>query len=410
MLDYSFWNMTSLNIFSLGESMYESYFNLKTKPFDLLPNPDFLFLSKTHKRALAYLDYGINEGLGFILLTGEVGSGKTTIIRDMVKKCNDRVVLAKVFITSVDSKQLLAMINEEFGLSSTGKEKVELLRELNDFLIGLYGSGKRAALIIDEAQNLSAGLLEEIRMLSNLETDSGKLLQIILVGQPELRDIIAAPEMLQLRQRVSINCHLHPLSRPETEEYILHRLEVAGGQEAVTFTTEAFDLIYTFSRGIPRLINIICDFLMLSAFAEGKKVLDETMIKDITGDLDFERQYWGEKSVTGSKDVVQKTERGGQNMDAEFEKLSFLLQEIHNRLEALEKKTVQPDKDDVSEIKDKVTSLENAFRFHVKKTDSSVSVLSNKLEKITRTEADETMIAENSKLNKWGFVTRIFGK
>lgn len=273
--------------------MYESFFGLNKKPFDLVPNPDFLYLSRSHKRAVTYLDYGIRERTGFILLTGEIGSGKTTIIRDLIKKCSGAFVLSKVFNTRVDSLQLLAMINDDFGLPVLGKDKITLLRELNDFLVERFGHGELPILVIDEAQNLSSELLEEIRMLSNLETDNAKLLQIILVGQPELKETLATREMTQLRQRISIGCHIHPLSREETEHYIYHRLEAAGNREAVNFPQETFNIIYDYSRGIPRLINIICDFLMLSAFANQTKDIDVEMVREIIGDLDFEHHFWG---------------------------------------------------------------------------------------------------------------------
>lgn len=272
--------------------MYESFFKLEMKPFELLPNPTFLYMSKSHKRALTYLDYGMRERAGFILLTGEVGSGKTTIIRDLVRRKYDRVIFSKVFNTNVSFEQLIAMINDDFGLPVQGKDKVALLRDLNDFLIEEFSKGNKPTLVIDEAQNLSSDLLEEIRMLSNLETDNAKLLQIILVGQPELRKKLAGANMLQLRQRMGINCHIQPLSRQEVEEYIFYRLEVAGNRDAVSLTPEALDVIYKFSRGIPRLVNIICDFLMLAGFAEETTSLGADMVLDVIGDLDFENQFW----------------------------------------------------------------------------------------------------------------------
>lgn len=278
--------------------MYHAFFQLHKKPFELVPDPEFIYLSRSHKKALTYLDYGIRERAGFILLTGEVGSGKTTIIRDLLKKGYERVVTAKVFNTRVDSEQLLAMINDDFGLKVAGKDKVTLLRELNDFLLEQYALGNQPMLIIDEAQNLEAELLEEIRMLSNLESSQGKLLQIVLVGQPELRDTLAAPGLLQLRQRISINCHLKALTLEETAEYILHRLTVAGNRGALIFTPETLQLIYQFSRGIPRLVNIICDFLMLSAFAEESRVATPELAREVLGDLDFERHFWGNGECT----------------------------------------------------------------------------------------------------------------
>ncbi len=274
--------------------MYENFFNLRKKPFELVPNPEFLFMSKSHKKAIVYLDYGIKEHAGFILITGEVGSGKTTIVRNLLKNLDGRVTLSKIFNTKVTSEQLIAMVNEDFGLDAAGKDKITLLRELTDFLIEQHAMNRWPTLIIDEAQNLSADLLEEVRMLSNLETDKSKLLQIILVGQPELRKMLARPELRQLRQRISICCHIMPLTRQEAEEYIFHRLEIAGNRDAVSFDEESVDIIYGFSRGIPRLINIICDFLMLSAFAEETRVMTRDLVQEVIGEIEVENAFWND--------------------------------------------------------------------------------------------------------------------
>ncbi|MDY0260857.1 MAG: XrtA-associated ATPase [Desulfovibrio sp.] len=275
--------------------MYKEFFGLREKPFDLLPNPDFLYPSKAHKRALTYLSHGIRERAGFILLTGEVGSGKTTLIRNMIRSELRDSVLAKVFNTRVDSLQLLMQINSDFGLETDGRDKAALLRELNDFLIEQYAQSRQAVLIIDEAQNLSSEILEEIRMLSNLETDRDKLLQIILVGQPQLREILARPELLQLRQRIQINCNLQPLSPAEVREYIEFRMEKAGNRSALTFDDAAVEAIATYSRGIPRLINILCDYIMIDAFSAEARHIDGKTVHELAGDLSFEAQYWDAK-------------------------------------------------------------------------------------------------------------------
>jgi putative secretion ATPase (PEP-CTERM system associated) len=272
--------------------VYTSFFGLREKPFDLLPNPDFLYLSRAHKRALTYLTHGIRERAGFILLTGEVGSGKTTLIRNMIRSQLRDSVLAKVFNTRVDSLQLLMQINGDFGLETDGKDKSTLLRELNDFLIEQYAHRRQAVLIIDEAQNLSAEILEEVRMLSNLETDRDKLLQIILVGQPELRDILSGPGLMQLRQRIQINCHLQPLSSAEVREYITFRLEKAGNRDALNFSDDAVEAIATYSRGIPRLINILCDYVMIDAYSAQARAIDGKTVHELAADLSFESQYW----------------------------------------------------------------------------------------------------------------------
>jgi general secretion pathway protein A len=368
--------------------MYESYFNLTSKPFELVPNPDFLFLSKAHRRARIYLDYGINERAGFILLTGEVGSGKTTLIRDLIKKQRPGVVLSKVFNTNVSFDQLLAMVNDDFHLEVAGKDRITLMRDLNDFLIQQYALGNRPTLIIDEAQNLTAGLLEDIRMLSNLETDDAKLLQIILVGQPELRTTLSQPELLQLRQRISINCHISPLTREEVEEYVLHRLEVAGNRQAVTFLPESLDIIYRFSRGIPRLVNIICDFLMLSAFAEEVQVLDEVITRDVIGDLDFENQFW--ESGLPVVSAIPKICNDPPLETGEQQRILEMLQGISARLDNLEKENSLFHETSLQELGDKFTAMSNAFRLYAGETDAVVSDLRDRLAKVA-----DSRISEN---------------
>jgi len=270
--------------------MYEAYFGLKTKPFELVPNPQFLFQSQSHKKALNYLRYGLQERAGFILLTGEVGSGKTTIIRDIINNFDKDIVLSMVFNTCVNSKQIIAMINEDFGLNVFGKDKVDLLRDLNDYLVAVHAEAKHAVIIIDEAQNLTPSVLEDIRLLSNLEADSFKLVQIILVGQPELQSIIVRPELRQLRQRISVHCHLDPLTREETEAYVYHRLSMAGNRDALHWQEGTFDILYGYSGGWPRLINIFCDFVLLAAFVEETRELSVGMIDEVIGDVSWDRQ------------------------------------------------------------------------------------------------------------------------
>lgn len=338
--------------------MYEAFFNLKKKPFDLVPNPDFLFQSRSHRRAIIHLDYGIHERVGFILLTGEVGSGKTTIIRDLIKKQQDRVILSKIFNTCVTFEQFLTMVNDDFGLPVREKDRTSLLRDLNDFLIEQYSLGNKPTLIIDEAQNLTIELLEDIRMLSNLEADDAKLLQIIMVGQPELRKTLASPALLQLRQRISINCHLFPLSCVEVEEYILHRLEVAGNRHAVTFSPESVEIIHRYSRGIPRLVNIICDFLMLSAFAEEATKIDEDMVRDVIGDLDFENQFW-ETGLLMKEAPPEQPNPLTQNTD---NLILEMLQGITERLNMLERDSLEFRKNFVGAIIGKSSSIDNSNR------------------------------------------------
>ena len=272
--------------------MYEAFFNLRRKPFELLPNPDFLYPSRSHKKVLSYLDYGIREHSGFILLTGEVGTGKTTLIRELIKKHLRNVLLARVFHTKVESRQLLAMINADLGLETGDKDKPTLLRDLQGFLIEQYAKRRPVVLIIDEAQNLSKDVLEEVRMLSNLETENNKLLHIILVGQPELRRVLSDPDLLQLRQRIQIICNIEPLTEGEIEHYIHYRLEAAGNRDAIQIAPECFSIIHTYTRGIPRLINILCDYILLDAFANETREVSGSAIHEIAQDLNFNSQYW----------------------------------------------------------------------------------------------------------------------
>jgi len=357
--------------------MYEEFFNLRMKPFDLLPDPRFIYLSKSHKKALTYLDYGIRERSGFILLTGEVGSGKTTLIRDLLDKRYEHVVLSKIFNTRVTSEQLLAMINDDFGLAVQGKDKVTLIRDLNGFLITQYANGNQPILIIDEAQNLSAELLEEVRMLSNLEASNSKLLQIILVGQPELRTILATPELRQLRQRININCHLQALSRSEIVEYIERRLGVAGNSAAVHFSTDSLDAIFRYSRGIPRLVNIICDFLMLSAFAEETTSLTLEMVNEVIGDLDFENYYWTSDAET---DVQSSEQNTGESQPSS--KLQNMLADISRRIESIEQSIVAPQQSALNDQDDRFTSFQATVTSQVTNTNLHVQELSRKLEEL----------------------------
>lgn len=390
--------------------MYVSFFNLRTKPFDLLPDPSFIYLSKSHKKALTYLDYGIRERSGFVLLTGEVGSGKTTLIRNLLDKHYEQVVLSKIFNTRVTSEQLLAMINDDFGLAVQGKDKVTMIRDLNEFLISQYARGTQPILIIDEAQNLSAELLEEVRMLSNLETSTSKLLQIILVGQPELRTILAAPELRQLRQRININCHLQALNREEIELYIFHRLEVAGNPLAVSFEPKSLDAIFQYSRGIPRLINMICDFLMFLAFVEETTTISIEMVHDVIGDLDFENYHWTGRTATDR----QIAEHAGNLTPGtavaalpEME-LQSILAVIASRIESIEQNITTHLNTGLKDQNDRFVSFQAAVKSYVNKTNVNILEISKKLEELSNTVTNIEKGAAHEK-PKTGFVSRVLG-
>ena len=389
--------------------MYEEFFQLTRKPFDLVPNPDFLFLSRSHKKAMTYLDYAVQERTGFILLTGEIGSGKTTLIRDLIKKHHGDIVLSKIFNTMVNSEQLIAMINDDFGIVGKGSDKTALLRDLNDFLIDQFAKGNKPVLIIDEAQNLTPEILEEIRMLSNLETDNAKLLQIILVGQPELRDTLASPELMQLRQRISCYCHIKPLTRDEVEQYILHRLEIAGNREAIVFPPQVVALIWQYSRGIPRLINIFCDFLLLSAFAEGVKEVSFELAHEIVGDLDFENQFWGEGGLPGGtvQEAVSCAVTPPYADGVARDDVAPLLAAIMRRLDSLEGREVPaPDKEALDEVRHRLDRYEQTMCDYMNMTELALDELKKGLQALKACDAMPPPSRDGEK--KRGFLEKLF--
>jgi general secretion pathway protein A len=260
--------------------MYESFFALKQKPFTITANPSFLYLSQRHKEALSYLSYGIKERVGFIEITGEVGTGKTTICRALLNQLDETTKTAFIFNSNVSESQLMQTIVEDLGITTKRKGKGALFADLNRFLIEQLTLGNNVVLIIDEAQNLSAKLLEQIRMLSNLEAENQKLLQIVLVGQPELREKLRTPELRQLRQRISVRYHITALTPEDVPLYIRHRLTMAGSNGAgPSFQSEALDEIFKYSGGIPRLINIVCDKALLLAYVLENRTITPDLIK-----------------------------------------------------------------------------------------------------------------------------------
>ncbi len=267
--------------------MYTKAFGLSEKPFTVTPNPRFLYLSKHHLEALDHLRYGIQEKMGFVVVTGEVGTGKTTLLRSLLEGLGDDTNTAFVFNTRVTGTQLLKLILTDLGIETAGLEKDQMVNALNDFLVRQVAEERNTVVVIDEAQNLGPETLEELRLLSNLETDQAKLLQILLVGQPELNHLLNLPELRQLRQRITVMYHLQPLSLEETGEYIRHRLAVAGATRDDLFTPEAVQGIYYYARGFPRLANILCDRALLAAYADDKTQVDRPLVDEVQRELDF---------------------------------------------------------------------------------------------------------------------------
>lgn len=260
--------------------MYESYFSLRENPFGTTPDPKFLYKGKAHREALAYLAYGVFRKKGFLALTGEVGIGKTTIIRAFIQTFHPCLEVAFILNTKVDFREMLYMLLTDFGVDITNDSKVAMLASLNKYLIDRYAENRNPLLIIDEAQNLTPEVLEELRMLSNLETDEQKLIQIVLVGQPELGQLLMRDDLRQLRQRIPGIFNMQFLSRDEVFSYISYRLGVAGltnGQ--LVFSDPAVDAIHKFSSGIPRLINMLCDRVLLRGYLQKTRVVEKDLVE-----------------------------------------------------------------------------------------------------------------------------------
>ncbi len=271
--------------------MYESYYGLSAKPFQLRPDPHFFFGSKGHKRAMAYLEYGLSQGEGFIVITGEVGAGKTTLVRNLFNKLPaDQIVAAHIVNTHLDPDDTLRMVVSAFGLPYEGASRTDLLTRLEQFLRAVDRQGKRALLVIDEAQNLKAQTVEELRMLSNFQTDDKSLLQTFLLGQPEFRATLHSPTMQQLRQRVIASYHLGPMDADETRAYIEHRLHTVGWNGDPAFDDGAHAAIFAHTGGIPRKTNTLLDRVLLMGYLEELHEFNEEHIKTVISDISEEFQ------------------------------------------------------------------------------------------------------------------------
>jgi general secretion pathway protein A len=261
--------------------VYLDYYGLTEPPFDITPNPRFLFYSAKHREAFNHLLFGIRERKGFVQLTGEVGAGKTTLCRAMLEELNahnGQYATALILNPVMSCEELVKAIAMEYGLPVNGLDRLEAVSVINQFLLQQAERGKDTVLIIDEAQDLTDELLEQVRLLSNLETDNRKLLQIVLLGQPELRDRLNNPKLRQLRQRITVRYHLPPLNRQEVNEYIQHRLQVAGAKGAPHFTAPALWRVYKYSQGIPRLLNAVCDKALLAGFVNQQQRINYAVI------------------------------------------------------------------------------------------------------------------------------------
>jgi len=270
--------------------VYHDFYALTEAPFDITPNPRFLFYSAKHREAYNHLLYGLRERKGFVQLTGEVGAGKTTLCRAMLEQLDGHYSTALILNPVMNADQLMKAIALEFGLPVHTLDRLETLAVINQFLLQQVERGKETVLIIDEAQDLTPELLEQVRLLSNLETDDRKLLQIVLLGQPELRERLNRHELRQLRQRITVRYHLSPLNRYEVAHYIQHRLEVSGARNAITFTQPALWRIQHYSGGIPRLVNAVCDKALLAGYVRQTRRIGFNLvgraIRELEGNFD----------------------------------------------------------------------------------------------------------------------------
>ncbi len=263
--------------------MYENFYGFREKPFSLLPDSGFLFLSSKHRMALNLLEYGLMNQAGFTVISGDIGTGKTTLIRKLLNQIDPDIRVGLITNTHQSIGDLMQWIALAFELPHAGKNKVQLYHDFMDFIIREYAQGRRTVLIVDEAQNMTAETLEELRMLSNINADKDQVLQVILVGQRELRDTLKRPDLVQFAQRIGVDYHLKPLDQEETTAYIIHRCKVAGGN-AELFSDQARELIYQVTSGVPRLINLLCDTALVYGFAEQRERIDAQLVRDVAQD------------------------------------------------------------------------------------------------------------------------------
>jgi len=337
--------------------MYTQFYGFTEKPFTLIPNPEFLYLSPDHKNALTHLEYGLSEGQSFIMLSGDIGTGKTTLVRYLLDHADDDLDVAMVFNTNVDADQLLILILQELDLPVSHNDKAGMIDTLFQYLIEKFSAGRRVLIVIDEAQNLDGGALEEVRMLSNLQSNEHILLQVMLVGQPELRDTIESPALAQLNQRIAVRFHLKALTEDETVKYIRYRLQKAGGR-ADLFGDDAMALIFQASQGVPRLINKLCDAALVYGYADSLKHIDHSTVEQVLQDQQPNR-------APASVDQGQNAPSGDDRLDSVCRRLAAVednCRQLQSRIEKLqiaESSRPLPEIERLQALEDKFNQLAN---------------------------------------------------
>lgn len=324
--------------------MYESFYGLKEKPFNLLPDPGYLYMSSGHENIFSHLEYAIAENKGFVVITGEVGSGKTTLINYLISKSLSGVEVGLINNTYIAPNQVIKSICREFEIGTEGLDRDEMLDRFHEFLIDKYAQKRRVILIFDEAQNLSIKTLEEIRMLSNLEAEKDHLIQIILSGQPELKVKLRDNRLKQFVQRITVYCHLNGLSRHEVEKYIKFRLSVAGAKDPDLFVDGAINLIASYSKGIPRLINLVCDAGLVYGYADNHKKINKSVIEEVirersSGEI-FSDEAADSKTTASPPDTVTPGVTGPvgeriEALEARLQNLEVMFKSIDKRLHSL---------------------------------------------------------------------------
>ena len=316
--------------------MYENYYGLTSKPFQLTPDPSFFYGSKWHKRAMSYLQYGLSQAEGFIVITGDIGTGKTTIANSLLDQMQDDIVAAQIVTPKLTPDELVKMVASKFHINVQGSSKSDILNDLEAFLMSLHKQGKRALLLVDEAQNLPLETIEELRMLSNFQAGGKPLLQSFLLGQEELQPILRAPNMEQFRQRIVASCHLAPLTDTECQAYIEYRMHHAGWSGEKLFSEGAYDRIFQFTHGVPRKINTLMDRILLYGFLEELETLDEDAVENVIKEVSDE-MFQPEKLQAASSEsasILNAPVEDGQIKDVEYYKtmLTELVDALDNAI------------------------------------------------------------------------------